>query len=76
MLLLRPASECHTACKTCDGPTSQDCDECKEGWEEDDQEACVGKRKKSSSFTLKDGFKIIVGGIFLFLMIKLNYLYT
>ncbi|XP_024139093.1 cysteine-rich with EGF-like domain protein 2 [Oryzias melastigma] len=34
-------SECHTACKTCDGPTSQDCDECKEGWEEDDQEACV-----------------------------------
>uniref|UniRef100_A0A3P9JYE5 Cysteine-rich with EGF-like domains 2 n=1 Tax=Oryzias latipes TaxID=8090 RepID=A0A3P9JYE5_ORYLA len=34
-------AECHAACKTCDGASSQDCDECKEGWEEDDQEACV-----------------------------------
>ncbi|XP_074554916.1 cysteine-rich with EGF-like domain protein 2 [Halichoeres trimaculatus] len=34
-------TECHTSCKTCTGATSQDCDECKEGWEEDDQEACV-----------------------------------
>ncbi|XP_056280858.1 cysteine-rich with EGF-like domain protein 2 [Pseudoliparis swirei] len=32
---------CHTSCKTCTGATSQDCDECKDGWEDDDQEACV-----------------------------------
>lgn len=38
-----PLTECHPSCKTCTGPTNQDCDECKEGWEEDDQEACVGK---------------------------------
>uniref|UniRef100_A0A8C5HZU2 EGF-like domain-containing protein n=1 Tax=Gouania willdenowi TaxID=441366 RepID=A0A8C5HZU2_GOUWI len=34
-------TECHTSCKTCNGATNQDCDECKDGWEEDDQEACV-----------------------------------
>uniref|UniRef100_A0A3Q3QG19 protein disulfide-isomerase n=1 Tax=Monopterus albus TaxID=43700 RepID=A0A3Q3QG19_MONAL len=34
-------TECHSSCKTCTGPTSQDCDECKEGWEEDDQKTCV-----------------------------------
>ncbi|XP_034019397.1 cysteine-rich with EGF-like domain protein 2 isoform X2 [Thalassophryne amazonica] len=34
-------TECHVSCKTCNGATNQDCDECKEGWEEDDQEACV-----------------------------------
>ncbi|KAM9846031.1 cysteine-rich with EGF-like domain protein 2 isoform 2-T2 [Aulostomus maculatus] len=34
-------TECHTSCKTCSGATNQDCDECKDGWEEDDQEACV-----------------------------------
>ncbi|XP_017280293.1 cysteine-rich with EGF-like domain protein 2 [Kryptolebias marmoratus] len=34
-------AECHASCKTCSGATNQDCDECKEGWEEDDQEACV-----------------------------------
>lgn len=39
-----PPPECHSSCKTCTGATNQDCDECKEGWEEDDQEACVGKR--------------------------------
>lgn len=39
-----PHTECHTSCKTCTGATNQDCDECKDGWEEDDQETCVGKR--------------------------------
>uniref|UniRef100_A0A8D3BL32 Cysteine-rich with EGF-like domains 2 n=1 Tax=Scophthalmus maximus TaxID=52904 RepID=A0A8D3BL32_SCOMX len=34
-------TECHASCKTCTGATSQDCDECKEGWEDDDQEACI-----------------------------------
>ncbi|KAM9704832.1 cysteine-rich with EGF-like domain protein 2 [Menidia menidia] len=34
-------TECHSSCKTCSGGTNQDCDECKEGWREDDQEACV-----------------------------------
>ncbi|XP_032444719.1 cysteine-rich with EGF-like domain protein 2 [Xiphophorus hellerii] len=34
-------TECDTSCKTCTGATNQDCDECKEGWEKDDQEACV-----------------------------------
>lgn len=35
-------TECHTSCKTCTGgATNQDCDECKDGWEEDEQEACV-----------------------------------
>uniref|UniRef100_H3CMS9 Cysteine-rich with EGF-like domains 2 n=1 Tax=Tetraodon nigroviridis TaxID=99883 RepID=H3CMS9_TETNG len=34
-------TECHTSCKTCTGATNQDCHECKEGWREDDQEACV-----------------------------------
>lgn len=34
-------TECDSSCKTCTGATHQDCDECKEGWEEDDQEACV-----------------------------------
>uniref|UniRef100_A0A3Q0RR00 Cysteine-rich with EGF-like domains 2 n=1 Tax=Amphilophus citrinellus TaxID=61819 RepID=A0A3Q0RR00_AMPCI len=34
-------TECHSSCKTCTGATNQDCDECKEGWEDDDQEACV-----------------------------------
>ncbi|KAJ0047461.1 hypothetical protein NL108_000856, partial [Boleophthalmus pectinirostris] len=34
-------TECHLSCKTCNGPTHQDCDECKDGWEEDDNEACV-----------------------------------
>ncbi|CAL1568643.1 unnamed protein product [Knipowitschia caucasica] len=33
--------ECHSSCKTCNGPSHQDCDECKDGWEEDDNEACV-----------------------------------
>uniref|UniRef100_A0A8C6KDC1 Cysteine rich with EGF like domains 2 n=1 Tax=Nothobranchius furzeri TaxID=105023 RepID=A0A8C6KDC1_NOTFU len=34
-------TECHLSCKTCTGATNQECDECKEGWEEDEQEACV-----------------------------------
>ncbi|XP_053719170.1 cysteine-rich with EGF-like domain protein 2 [Synchiropus splendidus] len=34
-------SECHESCITCNGATHQDCDECKAGWQEDDQEACV-----------------------------------
>ncbi|KAM4615065.1 cysteine-rich with EGF-like domain protein 2 [Polymixia lowei] len=34
-------TECHASCKTCTGGTSQDCDECKEGFEEDEEEACV-----------------------------------
>uniref|UniRef100_A0AAX7TR16 EGF-like domain-containing protein n=1 Tax=Astatotilapia calliptera TaxID=8154 RepID=A0AAX7TR16_ASTCA len=34
-------TECHFSCKTCTGANNQDCDECKEGWEEDDQETCV-----------------------------------
>ncbi|KAF3859519.1 hypothetical protein F7725_021918 [Dissostichus mawsoni] len=35
------STECDSSCKTCTGATNQDCDECKEGWEDDDQEACV-----------------------------------
>nr|XP_061814931.1 cysteine-rich with EGF-like domain protein 2 [Nerophis lumbriciformis] len=34
-------TECHSSCKTCSGATNQDCDHCKDGWEEDEQEACV-----------------------------------
>ena len=36
-------SECHASCQSCSGGTNQDCDECKAGWEEDEQDACVGK---------------------------------
>ncbi|XP_062339158.1 cysteine-rich with EGF-like domain protein 2 [Osmerus eperlanus] len=32
---------CHGSCKICSGPTNDDCDECKAGWEEDDQGACI-----------------------------------
>lgn len=46
-------SECHSSCKTCTGATSQDCDECKDGWEEDDQEACVGKKHKNKVINLQ-----------------------
>ncbi|XP_077450442.1 cysteine-rich with EGF-like domain protein 2 [Stigmatopora argus] len=34
-------TECHSSCKTCSGATNQDCDQCKDGWEEDEQEACI-----------------------------------
>ncbi|XP_068163310.1 cysteine-rich with EGF-like domain protein 2 [Antennarius striatus] len=34
-------TECHTSCNTCSGATNQECDSCKEGWEKDEQEACV-----------------------------------
>ncbi|XP_056434446.1 cysteine-rich with EGF-like domain protein 2 isoform X1 [Gadus chalcogrammus] len=34
-------SECHASCQSCSGGTNQDCDECKAGWEEDEQDACV-----------------------------------
>lgn len=44
-MIRKPAvTECHASCKTCTGATNQDCDECKEGWEEDEQEACVGNK--------------------------------
>ncbi|XP_006819471.2 cysteine-rich with EGF-like domain protein 2-B [Saccoglossus kowalevskii] len=33
--------KCHEACAhTCWGPSPKDCDECKEGWEESDDEGC------------------------------------
>ncbi|KAK0137160.1 Cysteine-rich with EGF-like domain protein 2 [Merluccius polli] len=34
-------TECHASCQSCSGGTNQDCDECKAGWEEDEQDACV-----------------------------------
>ncbi|KAG7456036.1 hypothetical protein MATL_G00247470 [Megalops atlanticus] len=33
--------ECHASCKTCTGPTNEDCDECKPGWEENEEGACT-----------------------------------
>ncbi|MEQ2236852.1 Cysteine-rich with EGF-like domain protein 2-A [Ilyodon furcidens] len=42
-------SECHSSCKTCTGATNQDCDECKEGWEKDNQKACVGRRNTATN---------------------------
>ncbi|XP_029813920.1 cysteine-rich with EGF-like domain protein 2 [Manacus vitellinus] len=32
---------CHTACKTCTGPSNKDCQDCKEGWIKDEDGACV-----------------------------------
>lgn len=52
-------TECHSSCKTCTGATNQECDECKDGWEEDDQEACVGKRS-SGEFPRSVVFKCIL----------------
>ncbi|KAJ3612472.1 hypothetical protein NHX12_020747 [Muraenolepis orangiensis] len=34
-------TECHASCQSCSGGTNQDCDECKAGWEEDEQDTCV-----------------------------------
>ncbi|KAJ8006864.1 hypothetical protein DPEC_G00111640 [Dallia pectoralis] len=34
-------SECHASCKTCTGITNEDCEECKTGWEEDDDGRCL-----------------------------------
>ncbi|XP_069485357.1 protein disulfide isomerase CRELD2 isoform X2 [Ambystoma mexicanum] len=31
---------CHVACKTCTGATNNDCNECKEGWMKNDEDAC------------------------------------
>lgn len=61
-ILASPHTGCHESCKTCSGATNQDCDECKEGWEEDDQEACVGKRtsKKKSPCSVYRGLNVQV----------------
>uniref|UniRef100_A0A8D0G6Q5 protein disulfide-isomerase n=1 Tax=Sphenodon punctatus TaxID=8508 RepID=A0A8D0G6Q5_SPHPU len=32
---------CHNACKTCTGASNTECEECKEGWIENNEEACV-----------------------------------
>ncbi|XP_061844931.1 protein disulfide isomerase CRELD2 isoform X2 [Colius striatus] len=32
---------CHTACKTCSGPSNKDCKDCKEGWIKNEEAACV-----------------------------------
>lgn len=42
-------TECHASCKTCHGATNQKCDECKTGWEDDDQEVCVDVNECSTS---------------------------
>nr|XP_040031112.1 cysteine-rich with EGF-like domain protein 2 isoform X2 [Gasterosteus aculeatus aculeatus] len=36
-------TECDSSCKTCTGATNRDCDECKDGWQDDDDDeaACV-----------------------------------
>ncbi|XP_018602726.2 cysteine-rich with EGF-like domain protein 2 isoform X2 [Scleropages formosus] len=34
-------TECHTSCKTCAGPSNGDCEDCKAGWEKDQQGACI-----------------------------------
>lgn len=34
-------TECHGSCKTCTGPTNNDCSECKAGWEKDHEGACL-----------------------------------
>ncbi|KAL4656763.1 cysteine-rich with EGF-like domain protein 2 isoform X2 [Arapaima gigas] len=33
--------ECHSSCKTCTGSRSKDCEECKEGWEMDEEGTCI-----------------------------------
>uniref|UniRef100_A0A3P8W072 Cysteine-rich with EGF-like domains 2 n=1 Tax=Cynoglossus semilaevis TaxID=244447 RepID=A0A3P8W072_CYNSE len=55
-------TECHSSCKTCSGATNQDCDECKEGWEEDDQEAYVDECSKDPSPCNEDQFCINTDG--------------
>nr|XP_033814163.1 protein disulfide isomerase CRELD2 [Geotrypetes seraphini] len=32
---------CHESCKTCTGPTNKHCQECKNGWSKNAEEACV-----------------------------------
>ncbi|XP_038595018.1 cysteine-rich with EGF-like domain protein 2 [Micropterus salmoides] len=59
-------TECHSSCKTCTGATNQDCDECKEGWEEDDQEACIdiNECSKDSSPCEEDEYCLNTEGSF------------
>ncbi|KAK1790532.1 hypothetical protein P4O66_014419 [Electrophorus voltai] len=33
--------ECHPSCTKCSGGTAQDCEECKDGWEEDQEGSCI-----------------------------------
>lgn len=37
-------TECHSSCTTCTGATNKDCEECRDGWEEDEEETCVGEK--------------------------------
>ncbi|XP_042561693.1 cysteine-rich with EGF-like domain protein 2 isoform X2 [Clupea harengus] len=57
---------CPTSCKTCTGPTNKDCDDCKEGWEEDDEEACidVDECAEDSSTCKEDQFCLNTQGSF------------
>ena len=52
MVVMWSLPGCHGSCKTCSGPTNDDCDECKAGWEEDDEGACIGEPANHGSFTL------------------------
>ncbi|KAL7882803.1 hypothetical protein SRHO_G00004610 [Serrasalmus rhombeus] len=33
--------ECHPSCTKCSGATAEDCEECREGWEEDQEGTCI-----------------------------------
>ncbi|XP_026778542.3 cysteine-rich with EGF-like domain protein 2 [Pangasianodon hypophthalmus] len=33
--------ECHSSCTTCTGATNKACADCRDGWEEDEEEACI-----------------------------------
>ncbi|KAL2102265.1 hypothetical protein ACEWY4_001433 [Coilia grayii] len=59
-------TECHSSCKTCTGATHKDCDECKDGWEEDDNEACidVDECSKDSSSCKEDQYCLNTEGSF------------
>lgn len=59
-------TECHTSCKTCTGPTNKDCDDCKDGYEEDDDEACidVDECSKDSSLCKEDQYCLNTDGSF------------
>ncbi|XP_062862868.1 cysteine-rich with EGF-like domain protein 2 [Trichomycterus rosablanca] len=33
--------ECHPSCTSCSGPTNKDCEDCMDGWEDDEKDTCV-----------------------------------
>ncbi|KAI4887838.1 hypothetical protein NFI96_026531 [Prochilodus magdalenae] len=40
--------ECHTSCTKCSGATAGDCEECRDGWEEDQDGTCIDTNECSN----------------------------